>query len=388
MRIVHAPHAYAPAIGGAEAYCRGLSEAMAAHGHEVHVVTSNVSNAEAFYELGHTPAGPESETIEHVQIHRIPYVSTPYRVAGRLATRGVSQPTIADRLIDRATTQFCNRLRSQIAQLNPDVILALPHLFPNVRCLLASPPDTPLVIAPMLHESDPNWPFDEVRAAVSRADAVIALTAYEAERLTSAYGADPDRVAVVPPGIRILPPHSRVEHDNPRRIVFVGRRTRSKNLGILLGAMYLVRKWIPDAELILAGSRGDLDDQRLLDNAGVTVVDSPSESDLRVITGSAQVLVSPSLRESFGIVLLEAWEAGTPVVVLDTPIARSIVADGEDGILAPPSEDGLARALHSLLDDPDLAAAMGAAGRKKVSKEYTWAKSAATLTHLYGKTIG
>jgi glycosyltransferase involved in cell wall biosynthesis len=79
---------------------------------------------------------------------------------------------------------------------------------------------------------------------------------------------------------------------------------------------------------------------------------------------------------------MEAWAHGAPVVAVDTPVARSIVRPGVDGLLTGPDPDGLASAVGALLDDPDRAAAMGGAGRDRVAREFTWAGSAEAFDRL------
>ena len=73
MRVAFSVHAYSPSIGGAERYAQGLAEGLAALGHEVHVVTADVDDPEAFYELGHETIGPAEEVIDGVTVHRVPY---------------------------------------------------------------------------------------------------------------------------------------------------------------------------------------------------------------------------------------------------------------------------------------------------------------------------
>ena len=392
MRIVHVPHAYTPAVGGAESYCRGLSECLAASGHDVHVLTAGMSNAEAFYELGHPAAGPSHEEIGGVHVDRIPYGDMVYRSAGLISARGMSNAGATRRVIDRSRRRFCTRLQSAVARLAPDVVLALPHLFPNVRCLLSAASDTPLVIAPMLHERDPNWPFDEVKQAVARADGVVALTSHEAERLIDAYGAAPDRIAIVPPGITPSTTSAARQSATPPRIAYAGRLTTGKNLDLLFAAMRRVWQVLPDVQLVLAGASGDIDieAQRLAaaevpdgEKDRIIVIDAPTDGEMRAILEEASAVVSPSLRESFGIVILEAWAVGTPVVAVDTPVARSIVSQGQDGLLAAPSPSAFADAMLLLLRDAPLAAELGAAGRAKALDTYTWSRSAESLLSLY-----
>ena len=77
MRVVFAPHAYLPSIGGAERYTQGLAEGLATFGHEVHVVVADVDDPEAFYELGHQRVGASEEKLGGVtgpssSLHRFP----------------------------------------------------------------------------------------------------------------------------------------------------------------------------------------------------------------------------------------------------------------------------------------------------------------------------
>jgi phosphatidylinositol alpha-1,6-mannosyltransferase len=92
------------------------------------------------------------------------------------------------------------------------------------------------------------------------------------------------------------------------------------------------------------------------------------------------------LTESFGITTLEAWAQGTPVVVTDSPVNRSVVRDGVDGLVASgPDAAHLAEALGLLLGDPESAVSMGRVGRQRVEAEFSWPGSAAILEELIGR---
>jgi glycosyltransferase involved in cell wall biosynthesis len=83
---------------------------------------------------------------------------------------------------------------------------------------------------------------------------------------------------------------------------------------------------------------------------------------------SAGVLVLPSTREGFGLVLAEAMACGTPCVAYDVPAVREVLADGEAGVLVAPRDvEGLTRAIDRLLDDSAERERLVAAGRKQVA---------------------
>jgi phosphatidylinositol alpha-1,6-mannosyltransferase len=97
-----------------------------------------------------------------------------------------------------------------------------------------------------------------------------------------------------------------------------------------------------------------------------------SEATLAELYARAAVFVMPSRGEGFGLVYLEAMRAGRPCVAARASAAEEIVADGETGLLADPLDpDAIAGALGRLLAAPDLARAMGEAGRRRLERLFT-----------------
>jgi alpha-maltose-1-phosphate synthase len=100
------------------------------------------------------------------------------------------------------------------------------------------------------------------------------------------------------------------------------------------------------------------------------------------------VFAVPSVYEPLGIVNLEAMACATAVVASRTGGIPEVVVDGETGLLVPPDEpEPLADALNALLRDPDRAAAMGLAGRKRAIAEFSWETIAAQTADLYAELV-
>ena len=100
----------------------------------------------------------------------------------------------------------------------------------------------------------------------------------------------------------------------------------------------------------------------------------------------ATVFACPSVYEPLGIVNLEAMACATAVVASRTGGIPEVVADGQTGLLVPPGEpEPLAAALNALIRDPDRAAAMGQAGRKRAVAEFGWPAIAAQTVALYSE---
>jgi phosphatidylinositol alpha-mannosyltransferase len=91
--------------------------------------------------------------------------------------------------------------------------------------------------------------------------------------------------------------------------------------------------------------------------------------------------------ESFGVVLIEAMAAGLPVVASDTPGYDEVVRDGVDGLLVPPSDpEALAVAAGRVLDDPELAARLAAAGRDR-ARTFDWSVVVPRIEALYDRAL-
>jgi glycosyltransferase involved in cell wall biosynthesis len=90
------------------------------------------------------------------------------------------------------------------------------------------------------------------------------------------------------------------------------------------------------------------------------------------------VVLYPSRAESFGIVFLEAWSFGVPVVGCRAGAVSDVVEDGVTGLLISAGDsEALARSVTRLLENPAEARRMGAEGQRRVREQHTWAAVAA-----------
>jgi glycosyltransferase involved in cell wall biosynthesis len=92
--------------------------------------------------------------------------------------------------------------------------------------------------------------------------------------------------------------------------------------------------------------------------------------------------------EAFGMVLIEAMACGKPVIASNLPGVRSVVNDGEDGLLVEPGNVAdLAAKIRQLLDDPQRRQEMGKRGRAKVERKYAWDAIGAKLEQTYYEVL-
>ena len=214
-----------------------------------------------------------------------------------------------------------------------------------------------------------------VRIAVSEA------AAWTARRF---YGG---RYRIVPNGV-FLPAESRAPGGRrlagqPLHVAFVGQAVERKGLPVLLRAFEALREHVP-ARLTIIGATEREVAPVLHDTRGVTVLGGVDDTAKCAALREADVLCAPSLGgESFGMVLTEAFAAGTPVVASAIAGYADVVRDGVDGLMVPPGDaTALAHALRALaLDEPRRAAlALGAASG---AQRFAWPRVAEQVACAY-----
>jgi glycosyltransferase involved in cell wall biosynthesis len=110
--------------------------------------------------------------------------------------------------------------------------------------------------------------------------------------------------------------------------------------------------------------------------------------ELVALYNSAQVVVSPSLYEGFGLPAAEAMACGTAVIATTAGAFPEFIEDGRTGVLVPPGDAcALADAIKALLADPDRCARMGAAASEHIRTNFTWERTARMTLDLYGEVL-
>src|SRR5205807_1642339 len=145
---------------------------------------------------------------------------------------------------------------------------------------------------------------------------------------------------------------------------------------------------VDDARLTVAGATPEEVEPYLLEREGVEIRGRVTDGEKSRLLHQADLVCAPSLGgESFGMVLTEAFAAGTPVVCSDIAGYRDVVREGVDGLLVPaggPAE--LGEALHALAIDPDRRRAMGAAARERAER-FAWPTVASEVEQVYEQAV-
>ena len=242
------------------------------------------------------------------------------------------------------------------------------------------------------------------RRILEDADQVICVGQSEMEKARGQLGHD--RIAYLPNGVDCAKfavgdgAAFRARHAIPAGaflVLNVSRLDAQKNQRLLLEAFARLLEAQPDAFLILIGPETQPDyaaglrefvaanglARRVQILPGLRN-DSP---DLANAYHACDAFVLPSMHEPFGIVVLEAWSAGRPVIVSHVGGLKALVRDGETGLFiskaADASAEDLAGQLRVLCGSPALRQKLGAAGREEALLRYDWTRIGQQLEQLY-----
>ena len=180
--------------------------------------------------------------------------------------------------------------------------------------------------------------------------------------------------------------------DGTPNVLFVGRHEPRKGLLDLLKAHRILRRTGGKSRLLIVGSGPqEREARRYVATRGLNGVEflgRVSDDEKAQLYKTADVFASPATGgESFGIVLLEAMAAGTPIVASDIHGYKGVVRRGREGLLVPPRQPReLAIAIDRLVGDPALRERMGAAGQVR-AEEFSWPRVTAKVDDYYGFVI-
>ncbi len=226
------------------------------------------------------------------------------------------------------------------------------------------------------------------RRVFNRLSARIAVSEAAAWTGRRWFGGD---YTIIPNGVDVdAAPGAAHPTGNDLRILFVGRPEARKGLPILLTAFGALVEHVPSRLTVIGAEREDVlryvADPELL--RWIDVRGRVSGEDLWAELHGADVLCAPSLSgESFGMVLTEAFAAGTPVIASAIAGYSDVVEDGVDGVLVPPADpQRLAEELQRLHHEPQRLAAMGEAARRS-ARRYAWPRVADQVTQVYERAI-
>jgi len=375
MRIaIVSPYSWTYA-GGVNRHVEALTEALFARGHEVRVMApwdppDRISRA-----MHRAPAEGRSKPDYLVPLGR----TVGFGANGAVSNIGVFHHGI-------------NTMRRELRAGGFDVVHVHSPEAPVIGWDACSFRKTPVVGTFHSYSTKalPNWIANALgaRRKFNQLHARIAVSQAAAWTGRRWYGGT---YRVIPNGVDVdAPPTGPKPVSDELRVLFIGRPEERKGLPVLLQAFEGLVEHVP-ARLTVIGATHDDVKGYLSDPAAEESIDA-----LGTIGGSelwrrlhdADVLCAPSLAgESFGMVLTEAFAAGTPVIASEIAGYADVVTPGVDGILVPPADpQRLAEELQGLYVEPESRLRMGRAARESAQR-YAWPNVAAEVEEVYEQAL-
>ncbi|GIU84002.1 MAG: hypothetical protein KatS3mg008_0777 [Acidimicrobiales bacterium] len=307
---------------------------------------------------------------------------------GPTGTRKYTVVANGGRYTQYLSAPFCARRHVP----EPDVVVDVENGIPFFSPLWSSAP----VVCFVHHIHSEQWGmhFPKPVAAFGRATELWALRKLYSNALFAAaspstaqrlvdLGVEPSRIRVVPPGVdsddtQVDPSSTRMRSEEPL-FVALGRLVPHKRIDLLLAMWETVRERC-GGRLVVVGDGPEAGRLSSLRVRGVEFAGRISDEERSRLLSAAWLLVHTASHEGFGIVILEAADAGTPTLAFDVPGVRDAVVDGVTGRLVRTEAEFVEEWIR-LASKPELVTALGTAARRR-ARRFTWGRSAQELEKL------
>ena len=407
MKIVNIIQRYPPAVGGSETWCQEVCRYLVRGGHDVKVLTLDINKEEEFWRdpldnertLAMGRLAIDAGVIVRRYKRSLPVHSLYH---------GIYKTILDDQLklyfYGPHSIEMYGRMWREIQWADVVFLHTIPYPHNYIAFLLAKIFRKKTVIVPHFHPTHPHYERKSNYWLMRNCDCVITVSDYEKDYLAN-NGIPYNKMYVT--GNAINPEEYQSENldffkaeiykkytigNTDKIIIFIGRKTREKGVANLIEAVRELHNDIP-IKLFLVGPGIDWyenlyanlssEDKKYIIDMGIV-----SHQDKVNLLRISDLLVLPSQYEAFGIVFLEAWICGVPVLGTTEGAMPSII--GDEGFLCKFGETvDLKSKLYEALSNPENLKLKGSNGRQKTLQKYTWdvigMKAETAIGAAYGK---
>lgn len=391
MKIVNVIQRYPPAIGGSETWCREVCQYLAAQGHQVRVLTIDVNQEEEYWK---DPLEQGSRTVafgrldfdNRVSVRRYRNSLPVYAVYHEML-RKVLDEQLDFYFYGPHSIEMYGHLWHELQTADAVLLHTIPQPHNYVAFFIARLLDKKTIVLPYFHPRHPAYERPSNYWLIGACDAVIALTEFEKAYLADK-GVSREKIHVVGSGIHLddyrpqnleayrqrLQDTYGVSSDDTV-ITFIGRKIPEKGVEDLIEA---VRALLSEraVKLFLVGpafrwfrsfyAALSSEERRHIIDLGTV-----SHEEKVNLLHSSHLLALPSKHESFGIVFLEAWSCGIPVLGTNEGCVPSVIGDGGFVCEHGDAED-IADKIRAAIRDPQALRTIAERGHERLLANFTW----------------
>jgi len=384
MNILQGCVRYPPAPGGAETVVKAYSEGLRDLGHNVEVITTDLYTETPFVKK----EMPNQVNGINVTRHKAFTIS------------GEAHYVLAPGMVQSFLSKKADVIHTH----------SYGYFQNHAGWIRERFQSTPWVITPHFHPSWSMWGgakrktlrefYDKVigKGTMDTADLITCVSEHEKEMLVSEIGVNEDNIKIIYNGINWedwaeIPDDRKFRNKFPqvseRFVLFAGRLATNKGIPDLIEAMKLEGSQRFDLVVMGAdmGLGADLDQLSVSKNVKMHRIGHVDDELYRSTLSAAELLVLPSEYEAFGIVLLEAAAAHTPIVATNVGGIPEAMSESNNGLLVDYNDpEALSKAIFLVLDDDSLRKEMGVFGRE-FSKNFSWTKIIKSVEDAYGSLL-
>lgn len=180
---------------------------------------------------------------------------------------------------------------------------------------------------------------------------------------------------------------------NNKQFIYVGRLVFYKNVEILINAIKIAKNQDDKVRLVIVGGGPQYEKiQKMIESMNlernIIMRGYVSFEEKIKLISESNAMLFPSICEGFGLVILESWQQGRPVIVSDMPPMSEIVEDGKTGYLTDPhDEKKWAEKIIHLIKNPEISDGMGKRGYQTLKEKYSQEKFYQNIISMYNDVL-
>jgi glycosyltransferase involved in cell wall biosynthesis len=405
MKVLLLSHIFPPAIDGGSKVIYKLGQYLEAQNHQTLYLSSNCSSTDDFakskYKISNALTHQRSNTLKLPVYH---HLRRPLKLFQIICTNFlfINHKSYFINLIKVLQKgpifKFIPFIKTiqQILKFKPDLIIAGPlpttiilyaNFFKFLTNVLTHQRSKVLINA-SFHPTDKDFQQKPLINTLKKADYLWTLTQSETDYFIKNFKIDPQKIILAGNGVDskfLISKDLKSQRSNALNILFIGSLAAHKRVDLLIKSFSNVLKLYRsnDLKLIIAGQKTLHYPQieKLIESlkpetkTKINFIFDFKSKDLVKIIDNCSVLILPSVQESFGLVIIEAWARQKPVICADIPALKELVDKSNGGLLfKADDQNDLTNQIQFILDNPQKAQQMGQNGYNYVKNNYTWKK--------------
>ena len=399
MKILLLSHIFPPAIDGGSKVIYKLGQYFESQHHQTLYLSSNCSSTDDFVKSKYL----RSEKLKSDQL-KIPvyhHLRRPLKLFQIICT---------NLLFINPKSYFINLIKIfqkgpifkfipfikatiKIIKFKPDLIIAGPlpttivlyaNFFKKISTIYNL--RTKILINASFHPTDNDFQQIPLIKSLQKADFLWTLTQFESNYFIKNFNIDPKKIILAGNGVDsdfLKTKALTLQSSKVLNILFIGSLASHKRVDLLIKSFSTIYSLRSNISLTVAGQPTLFYPQieKLINSldsktkSKIKFIFNFPQKDLFKLIDSCDVLVLPSIQESFGLVIIESWARQKPVICADIPALKELVSKSNGGLLfAVDNQDDLTKKIEFILDNPKKAEQMGKSGYEYVKNNYTWNK--------------